>query len=438
MAASSAALLLLAAILLAGAPLPAAAQASGSDSSAWSAYVTPLVVVCSVAGAGFLAWIAWELVLAAQRSAWLHRNRDRLGASYASVLAFDDVHVLLSGAAGSQTAVLAGVSGAVARGGMMAVMGPSGCGKSTLLNVLAGYRVGATTQGQVFGSVTLDGRPRGADWNRRVGFVPQDDLLLDTLTARECLAYAAALRLPWHVSAAARREAVEATLGELGLKDAADQAVSTLSGGQRRRVSIGMELVAAPQVLLLDEPTSGLDSATATVVVGLLRAAAKRGTIVVTSIHQPSSAVFHSLDTVLLLAQGRAVWCGPAAQAAAHFESRGLPCPAGTNMADHILDAVSDPAALAGLLQAAAAGDADKPAASEPLAVASSPVPPLEPRSLGREVAVLTWRAATQMLRSPLLFGLHIAYAVVVGLLLGEPFFCRPQCTGSFWPANSA
>jgi len=138
----------------------------------------------------------------------------------------------------------------------LAVVGPSGAGKSTLLNALTGFRPAGA------GTVSYDGRDLYANYEElrlRIGFVPQQDVLHQTLTVRQALGYAAELRFPEDVAASERSERVEKVLGELGLTEAGDRPINVLSGGQRRRVAVAVELLDEPSLLFLDEPTSGLD-----------------------------------------------------------------------------------------------------------------------------------------------------------------------------------
>lgn len=138
---------------------------------------------------------------------------------------------------------------------------------------------------------------------------------------------------------------------QLGLEHVAHTRVGStehrgISGGEMRRVSIGVELVAAPDVLVLDEPTSGLDSVSASRLVKLLKALTEgqSKTTIIASIHQPSSALYHTFDSVVLLAQGRQLYFGPGGSRPAEwFASHGRPCPPGYNVADHLLEIASAP-----------------------------------------------------------------------------------------------
>jgi ABC-type multidrug transport system ATPase subunit len=195
-------------------------------------------------------------------------------------------------------------------------MGPSGAGKSTLLKILAGHCAG----GAVGGALTVNGAPLDPlDFRRRSSVVWQSDVLLPCATVRESLMTSALLKLPGAMPRAAKAARVDQILAELRLTGVADArvgqdidgAASGISGGERRRVSVGIGLVTDAAVLFLDEPTTGLDSESAATLVHLLShlAGAKRRTVVCT-IHQPSSDICEMFDDLLLLAGGRLAYCG--------------------------------------------------------------------------------------------------------------------------------
>ncbi|KAG1342739.1 ABC transporter G family member 14 [Cocos nucifera] len=210
--------------------------------------------------------------------------------------------------------VLQGVSGLAPPGELLAVLGPSGSGKTTLLSALAGRLPVRRTSG----SITYNGLPFSAAVARSTAFLPQSDLLFPHLSVRETLAYAAALRLP--LPSADRRALADAVAAELGLSHRLDAAVGAASGGERRRVSIGAELVAGPALLLLDEPTSGLDSTAAARVV-----AHGDRWAVVAAVHQPSGRVFGMFDRVLVLAEGgRPIYSGRASRAVEYSVRSGI------------------------------------------------------------------------------------------------------------------
>eukprot|EP00897_Mesotaenium_endlicherianum_P001659 jgi/Mesen1/1520/ME000132S00455 len=237
--------------------------------------------------------------------------------------------------------ILHGVSGNVQPGEVLALMGPSGGGKTTLLNVLGGR-----ARAHVDGAVTYSGLPYNKGLKRRVGFVTQDDLFFAHLTVRETLVYAALLRLPRHLSRAQKVQRADDTIEELGLGKCKNtiiggQFLRGISGGERKRVSIGHEILIDPSLLLLDEPTSGLDSTTALRIIMLLHRIAASGRTVVTTIHQPSSRLFHSFDKLLLLCEGHSIFFGKASEGMPYFARIGFSPFMSVNPADFMLDLAS-------------------------------------------------------------------------------------------------
>ncbi|OIW11467.1 hypothetical protein TanjilG_26833 [Lupinus angustifolius] len=213
--------------------------------------------------------------------------------------------------------LLNGLTGFAEPGKIMAIMGSSGCGKTTLLDSLAG-RVSANVI--VTGSILMNRKKRNL-YCREVSYVAQEELLLGTLTVRETLTYSANMRLPSKMSKEEIKKVVEETIMKMGLEECADNTIGNwhlrgLSNGEKKRVSIGLEILTKPHVLLLDEPTSGLDSASAFYVIQALRnIACNGGKIIICSIHQPSSEVFNLFDDLLLLSNGETVYFGEAKMA---------------------------------------------------------------------------------------------------------------------------
>ncbi|BBY05033.1 FHA domain-containing protein [Mycobacterium noviomagense] len=213
--------------------------------------------------------------------------------------------------------LLADVSFALPERCFMAVVGPSGAGKSTLLGALTGFRPAGA------GAVEYDGRDlyeNYAELRHRIGFVPQDNILHTPLTVRRALNYAARLRFPQDVSAEERNQRIEEVLGELGLAAQAEQRIDSLSGGQRKRTSVALELLTKPSLLFLDEPTSGLDPGYEKSVMQTLRGLADDGRSVVVVTH--STAQLNLCDRLLILAPGgRLAYFGPPQQALTYFGS---------------------------------------------------------------------------------------------------------------------
>ncbi|KAK4353080.1 hypothetical protein RND71_028598 [Anisodus tanguticus] len=258
-------------------------------------------------------------------------------------LTWKDLWVTVPDKKSGRRAILQGLTGYVQPGQVLAIMGPSGCGKSTLLDTLAGRLDSNTRQ---TGEILING------WRQSLSFgtsayVTQDDTLMTTLTVREAIYYSAQLQLPDSMSRSEKKERAEATIREMGLQDAMNTriggwSVKGLSGGQKRRVSICIEILKRPKLLFLDEPTSGLDSAASYHVMNRIVQLAKQdGRTVVASIHQPSSEVFQLFHNLCLLSSGRTVYFGSISAANEYFALNGFPCPTMRNPSDHYLRTIN-------------------------------------------------------------------------------------------------
>ncbi|KAM3346327.1 hypothetical protein ACQJBY_020728 [Aegilops geniculata] len=353
-------------------------------------------------------------------------------------------------------ALLDGISGEAREGELFAVMGASGAGKSTLLDALAGR----ITRASLRGGVTLNGEPLTDGRLRAISaYVMQDDLLYPMLTVRETLLFAAEFRLPRALSAATKRDRVDALIRQLGLSGAADTVVGDethrgVSGGERRRVSIGADIIHDPILLFLDEPTSGLDSTSAFMVVQVLRDIARSGSVVVMTIHQPSARILGILGRLLLLSSGRTVYAGTPAGLKPFFSELGTPVPDNENPAEFALDTIRDlegqPDGATKLADFNARwhghghGDTtDKKVSSTvmslELAVAESVSRgklsrliestagtvgmPTYANPLALEVWVLSKRSFINFRRMPELFALRLGTLMVTGLVLATIFF---------------
>ncbi|RLN18038.1 ABC transporter G family member 11-like [Panicum miliaceum] len=173
---------------------------------------------------------------------------------------------------------------------------------------------------------------------RGAAYVTQDDNLIGTLTERETISYSARLRLPDKMPREEKQALVEGTIIEMGLQDCLTRGIS---GGEKRRVSIALEILMRPRLLFLDEPTSGLDSASAFFVTQTLRGLARDGRTVIASVHQPSSEVFTLFDCLYLLSGGKTVCFGKASEACEFFSQAGFPCPPMRNPSDHFLRCIN-------------------------------------------------------------------------------------------------
>lgn len=243
--------------------------------------------------------------------------------------------------------ILDHVDGWVKPGTMTALMGVSGAGKTTLLDVLATR----TTMGVIGGEMLVDGRQRDESFQRKTGYVQQQDLHLETSTVREALEFSALLRQPAHVSKSNKLAYVDEVIKLLEMEEYADAVVGVPGEGlnveQRKRLTIGVELAAKPQLLLfLDEPTSGLDSQTSWSILDLLEKLMKNGQAILCTIHQPSAMLFQRFDRLLFLAKGgQTVYFGPVGENAiilsSYFERNGAsPCPQHANPAEWMLEVI--------------------------------------------------------------------------------------------------
>ncbi|KAF5773237.1 putative ABC-type xenobiotic transporter [Helianthus annuus] len=269
---------------------------------------------------------------------------DHSGCGVGAYLVWEDLTVVLPNNSNKPTKrILNGLTGFAQPSRIMAIMGPSGSGKSTLLDSLAGRLAGNVI---MTGSVLLNGKKRRLDYGA-VAYVTQEDILMGTLTVKETITYSARLRLPGDLTKSEVNGIVEGTIMEMGLQDCADKLIGNwhlrgISGGEKKRLSIALEILTKPTLLFLDEPTSGLDSASAFFVVQALRSVARDGRrTVVSSIHQPSSEVFALFDDLFLLSGGETVFFGEAKLAVEFFAEAGIPCPSRRNPSDHFLRCIN-------------------------------------------------------------------------------------------------
>jgi len=248
---------------------------------------------------------------------------------------------------GNPRRILDNVDGWVKPGTLTALMGVSGAGKTTLLDVLA-TRV---TMGVVTGEMLVDGQLRDKSFQRKTGYVQQQDLHLSTSTVREALEFSALLRQPGHISRHDKLAYVDEVIKLLDMQEYADAVVGVPGEGlnveQRKRLTIGVELAAKPELLLfLDEPTSGLDSQTSWAILDLLEKLTKNGQAILCTIHQPSAMLFQRFDRLLFLKiGGQTIYFGPigdnSSTLTSYFERNGAsPCPENANPAEWMLEVI--------------------------------------------------------------------------------------------------
>ncbi|KAF8191529.1 ABC transporter [Mycena galopus ATCC 62051] len=350
--------------------------------------------------------------------------------------------------------VLDAINGRVAPGQMMAILGPSGAGKTTLVEILAGKRKSGTTTGSVaFPAVN------GSAVAPRIGFVPQQDVLPPMLSVYECLLFGARLRLPESVSDTEKRERVETIMQKLGIEplrnvrigwggDVGGGKTRGISGGEMRRVTIGLELIASPDVLILDEPTSGLDSVSASRVTNVLHAIAhdpENPIPVIASIHQPSSQLYQIFDSILVMSHGRALYSGAGGLIPAEYfarEAAGIapPYQQGYNVADYLLEVASDPPVALFQLQSgkptgvesANGSEQGDTASAEKRALAQSETASEKAAPAGSSKYASTFLTQLEYLcgrewkilrRDKTLFFTHIAVASVLGVFCGGLYY---------------
>ncbi|KAI4266860.1 MAG: hypothetical protein L6R38_008512, partial [Xanthoria sp. 2 TBL-2021] len=237
--------------------------------------------------------------------------------------------------------ILSDVTGKIDRGSLWGVMGASGAGKSTFVNVLMGK------QACTGGTTKINGVPGDMKkYKKIIGYVPQDDIVLPELTVRENILHSARIRLPSNWGDEQIQKHVDILISCLQLAHVKDSLVGSaakpvISGGQRKRVSIGIELAAAPMALFLDEPTSGLDATSASSIMMTLKELSRLNITVITIIHQPRAEIFESLDSLLLFGKGRVIYQGPEREVQPYFQGLGFTFPTTGNPADTIMDIIA-------------------------------------------------------------------------------------------------
>jgi ABC-type multidrug transport system ATPase subunit/ABC-type multidrug transport system permease subunit len=276
----------------------------------------------------------------------LDKHDDPFAPREGKTLTWTNIHMTLAGKGEeSERKLLDNVWGEVPEKQTTAVMGPSGAGKTSLLNILAGR---ASSHGRVkiesdvrLNNYSVD--PTNIKVRKLIAFVAQDDSLQVTSTPREAIRFSAKLRLPRATTDHQLDKLTDRMITELGLTACADsivggELIKGISGGERKRTSVGVELVVKPALVFLDEPTSGLDSFSAVQLCQVLKKVANAGSSVLFTIHQPSSEIFNSFDHLILMNKGRVMYTGSVHGVPDFFASRGHPNPPNYNPADFIMN----------------------------------------------------------------------------------------------------
>lgn len=238
--------------------------------------------------------------------------------------------------------ILKGMSAVVKPGEVVAIMGPSGAGKTSLLNILAG-RVSSDRKKTITGRIMVnDQEIEPASFRTSVAYVMQNDALLPFTTPREALRFSAYLRRASSESRAEKDQVVEAMIDSLRLRTCADtyvgnEFVKGLSGGEKKRCAIGVELVTDPEIIFLDEPTSGLDSFGAKSTIEMLKDIAAEGKLVLCTIHQPSSEIFALFDKCIFLARGEVIYAGAVKDLEPTWRAAGYAMPEHYNPSDYVM-----------------------------------------------------------------------------------------------------
>lgn len=253
-------------------------------------------------------------------------------------ISFRDLTLTLKG---TSKQILRCVTGKIMPGRITAFMGPSGAGKTTYLSALAGKAVGCT----ITGSIHINGKAASIHSYKKItGFVPQDDVVHGNLTVEENIWFSASCRLSADLPKPDKVLIVERVIESLGLQEVRNSVVGTvekrgISGGQRKRVNVGLEMVMEPSLLILDEPTSGLDSSSSQLLLRALRREALEGVNICMVVHQPSYTLFNMFDDLVLLAKGGlTVYHGPVRRVEEYFSDIGIVVPDRVNPPDYFID----------------------------------------------------------------------------------------------------
>ncbi|XP_015178266.1 PREDICTED: ATP-binding cassette sub-family G member 1-like isoform X2 [Polistes dominula] len=235
--------------------------------------------------------------------------------------------------------ILHNVTGYFEPGKLTALVGPSGAGKSTLFNIISGIK-----SSNVKGSIKINGHEEinANTFRKQICYIPQEFTLHPLLTAKETFYFACRLKLGQGYSKLKSRFIVNKIAENLGLTKCLETPVGKLSGGEKKRLSIGIEIVTKPAILILDEPTSGLDSSSSNQIINVLHSMSRSGCTIACSVHQPSSQMISKFDNMIIINHGTTLYCGSRENILDTFKNVGFVCPTFYNIAEFVLEVVTD------------------------------------------------------------------------------------------------
>jgi ATP-binding cassette subfamily G (WHITE) protein 2 len=337
------------------------------------------------------------------------------------------------------------------KGRLLAVMGASGSGKTTFLNQLSMRGQGVE---MLAGQILIDGKSYSRhDIKHLSGYVLQDDVLFDKLTVKEVLTFAAELRMHPASTAIDKIRRISKLLKLMDLRECQDVIVGSpllkgISGGQRKRLCVALELIARPSILFLDEPTSGLDSVNALALVSTLRGLAHKETVtVVMTVHQPSTRMFAMFDDVLILEHGAVMYQGPAESVVDFYASAGFPCPVRMNPAEWVLEVIADPEGREQIFRTpdGPSMDSQEEALQHMVDIQlDAKSDTIEPSSKTaalswwRQFSILFQRSAKLNFRNKMLLIIQLTQTIIMGLLVGGVFFQLPNTQASITNRRAA